>query len=62
MTTEKIYSPISHPSIRHDIATSPIWKGDLYHEDEERPDIPMYIYTIKFDGLKPVQLLNIEKP
>ena len=60
MKTEKVYSPISDASIKSNIANSPIWKN-CYHEDDLKPkSVDMICYHIKFDGLKPVQVTNIE--
>lgn len=64
MTTEKVYSPIRDNNIKNNISSSPIWKN-CYHEDELK-DIPqdtrrsLICYTIKFDGLKPIQVTNIK--
>lgn len=55
--TIKVYSPIYDAHIKDPInlCRSPIWK-EAYHEDEDRPeDVHMYIYEIKFEGLKPIQ-------
>ena len=61
MTTEKVYSPIFDRNIKKDISNSPIWK-DCYHEDDELPiSKTLWCYTIKFDGLVPVQVTNVEK-
>lgn len=64
MTTEKVYSPINDENISNDVFNSPIWK-DCYTEDEFiNTDItlrePWYVYTIKFEGTKPVQVTKIE--
>lgn len=64
MKTEKVYSPILDTNIAKHIALSPIWDvKNCYHEDDEKPSgTPLICYTIKFDGLKPVQVTNISKP
>jgi len=65
MIIEKVYSPIFDKDIKKDINNSPIWK-DCYHQDDipnEYRDInkTLYCYTIKFDGVTPIQVNNIEK-
>ena len=60
MTTEKVYSPIFDKDIHKDIANSPIW-NKVFKEDELVSKIGITEYTIKFDGLKPVQVTNIRK-
>jgi len=62
MKTEKIYSPILDTNISKNINKSPIW-DDCFHEEEEKPSgTPLICYTIKFDGLTPVQVTKISKP
>lgn len=64
METIKVYSPIEDKKIRENLNGSPIWNL-AYHEDElstakvNHTDI--YEYTVKFDGLKPIQLTGIKK-
>jgi len=60
MITEKVYSPIEDKNIKRNLQHSPIWKN-CYKEDETKPNGMMYIYTIKFDGLKPIQVTKISK-
>lgn len=61
MKTEKIYSPIFDKDIRKNINNSPIW-GEAYHESE-LGDVkkPLTEYTVKFDGLKPIQVTKMQK-
>jgi len=60
LETVKVYSPIWDPNIRKELVHSPIW-AECYHEDENRPAKIVNIYYIKFDGLKPVQVVKIIK-
>jgi hypothetical protein len=60
MTTEKVLSPIDDPHIRYTLGRSPIWK-QAYKEDEKLPEGRIYVYHMKFDGLKPVQLLKVSQ-
>lgn len=59
MTIEKIYSTIQDNNIMKDIINSPIWK-ECYHSDDIRPANAIFCYTIKFDGLIPVQVTQVE--
>jgi len=61
MKTEKIYSKINDPKIHKNLADSPIWDEECYHPDEIINKAGLYQYTIKFDGLKPVQVTNVFK-
>jgi hypothetical protein len=64
METVKVYSPIEDKDIRTNLNNSPIWK-QAYHESEYKDVLKKYIqmfeYSIKFDGLKPIQVINIRK-
>ncbi len=57
----KVYSPVEDKEIRSNLNNSPIWKK-AYHEDElpeaNKKHAHMFEYSIKFDGLKPVQVTN----
>jgi len=55
---ETVISPILDKYIKQQLNSSPIWK-DCYHEDEELPNKPLYIYTIKFKHTTPVQVMNV---
>jgi hypothetical protein len=64
METVKVYSPIEDKDIRTNLNNSPIWK-QAYHESEVKEAsknyAQMFEYSIKFDGLKPIQVINIRK-
>lgn len=60
MKTEKVFSKIHDPKIHKDIWNSPIW-DECYHLDEIESKAGFYQYSIKFDGLKPIQVTNIHK-
>jgi len=53
MQTVEVYSKIAHD--KGHIADSPIW-NEANHRDELQDFIGIFKYTIKFDGLKPIQL------
>lgn len=66
MEIVKVYSPVNDDNInRRLIDDSPIWKGLKYTEDEvveaRKTNADLYEYSIKFDGLKPVQVTNVKK-
>ena len=65
MKTEKVYSPIEDKKIRENLQDSPIWRGLRYHESElaeaEKKHPILYEYSIKFDGLKAIQVTDIKK-
>lgn len=62
MIKEKVYSPIHDEKIRQNINESPIW-DECYHEDEIKDiDKPLYCYSMKFEGLTPIQVTKITKP
>ncbi len=66
LTEEKVFSPIEDKQIRQriNLSSSIIW-GTCFKPDEvadfETGYTKMFCYTIKFDGLTPVQLVNIER-
>lgn len=65
MENVKVYSPVEDKEIRNNLNDSPIWK-QAYHADELSEDVrkkhrDMFEYTIKFDGLRPVQVTNVKK-
>jgi hypothetical protein len=64
METVKVYSPVNDENIQKDLNGSPIWKS-AYHETElveaQKKHTEVYEYSIKFDGLKPVQLAGVKK-
>lgn len=65
MEIEKVYSPIDDKDIRTNLIGSPIWTGLRYHstelEEAKRKHPVLFEYSVKFDGLKPVQVTNIQK-
>lgn len=64
METVKVYSKIEDKNIKKNLNDSPIWK-EAIHEDEladvQEKGTPLFEYSIKFDGLKPVQANSIKK-
>jgi len=64
MENVNVYSPVEDKNIRTELNASPIWK-QAYHEDElidaMKKHAIMFHYTIKFDGLKPIQVNNVKK-
>jgi len=63
METIKVFSTIDDKNIKKKLSDSPIW-GDAYTEDElihVDESKKLYQYSIKFDGLKPVQVTKIKK-
>jgi len=65
MKDEKVYSPIEDKEIRSNLQGSPIWTGLRYHSDEletaKKKHEVLYEYSIKFDGLRAVQVTNVQK-
>ena len=60
MTDEIVYSKIHDKRIAKNISKSPIWKE--CHKPEELDSKKGYFkYSIRFNGLKPVQVLSIKK-
>ena len=64
METVKVYSVIEDKNIKKSLNDSPIWKQAI-HEDEladvQEKGKPLFEYTIKFDGTKPVQVTDVKK-
>ena len=60
MEIVKIYSKIEDKQIQKNINNSPIWK-EANHADELDGTTDHFEYTIKFDGLTPIQVTNIRK-
>jgi hypothetical protein len=62
---EKVYSPVEDKNIRVNLNNSPIWTGLRYHSTElveaKKKHSVLFEYSIKFDGLKPIQVTNIQK-
>lgn len=57
---EKVYSTVQDNNFAKNISDSPVWKNCL-HSSEVSKDFYGYVYTVLFDGLKPVQLTNTRK-
>ena len=64
METVKVFSPIDDKNIRNNLDGSPIWKS-AYHESElneaQKKHTVLFEYSIKFDGLKCIQVTGIKK-
>lgn len=64
METIKVYSPVQDKAIQKNLNDSPIWK-QAFHADEleeaRKKHPEMYEYTIKFDGVKPIQVTGTKK-
>lgn len=59
-----VYSTVEDKGIKRNLQDSPMWKKSIHPDDLEndrRPGIPMYKYSFKFDGLKPVQVNSVKK-
>jgi len=65
MTFEKVISPVFDKKINSNINESPIWKKAYKPEElteEVRNMHPVwYEYTIKFDGVKPIQMTKMKE-
>jgi hypothetical protein len=63
MTTEIVYSPIKDEDIKNHLDSSDIWNS-AFTEDEynewKNSHNHWFKYTIKFDGLRPIQCTNIQ--
>lgn len=64
MTVEKVLSPVKDEKMNSHINESEVWKK-AYHPDEVTDEIRAkfpnwFLYTIKFDGLKPIQVMKFE--
>ena len=64
MESVKVYSPVNDENIKKNLDGSPIWKK-AYTASElgeaKKTNATVYEYTIKFDGLKPVQVTDTKK-
>jgi hypothetical protein len=64
MENVNVYSPVDDPKIKTEFQNSPIWKK-AYTEEEYQGNPKRYpvwfLYSFKFDGLKPKQVTNIQK-
>ncbi len=64
LITEKVYSPVEDKNIKNRLVESPIWKK-CYKKEELTEEVlgsvqRMFEYTIKFDGLVPVQVTKVK--
>ncbi len=63
---EKVFSPIEDKTINQlgNLSKSSIWLNCFKPTEVEHFEAgytKMFCYTIKFNGLKPVQLINVER-
>jgi len=64
MENVNVYSPVEDKTIKNNINDSPIWKKASTEEEyvENTRRYPIWFkYSFKFDGLKPVQVTNVQK-
>lgn len=65
MIKEEIYSPIEDLEMSKNLGDSPVWKLCFRKEELNTVDAQkhreMWKYSVKFDGLIPVQLTKIER-
>lgn len=63
MKTEQIWSPIEDKKIAENLDTSKIWMK-AFKPEEVTPTMlaatSWWVYTIKFDGIKPIQVTKIK--
>lgn len=64
MVKEEVYSPVEDKNIREHLEDSIMWQKAF--KRDEITDVMLHstdwwVYTIKFDGTTPTQLLNIKK-
>lgn len=64
METVKVYSPVNDENIKKNLEGSPIWKKAYTAEElavAKKTNATLYEYSIKFDGLRPIQLTDFKK-
>jgi hypothetical protein len=64
MEDVKVYSPVEDKGIRENLNGSPIWKKAYHKEDLPRvqaANAVVFEYSIKFNGLTPVQVTDVKK-
>lgn len=65
LVDEKVYSPVNDIDIRKHLNESEIWKNAFKKEELTKEVLNkypnMFEYSIKFDGLKPVQLTGVKQ-
>lgn len=61
---EKVYSPVHDVDIKKHLNESEIWKNAFKKEELTKEVLNkypnMFEYSVKFDGLKPVQLAGVK--
>jgi len=64
LVDEKVYSPVNDTDIRKHLNESEIWKNAFKKEELTKEVLNKYPnmieYSVKFDGLKPVQLTGVK--
>lgn len=64
IVVENVYSPIDDPKMGKNVANSKVW--DLCFKEEEmsrelaNKHPRMFVYTVKFDGVTPIQVTKIK--
>jgi len=62
LKTEKVYSQIEDKNIKIDVLDSIIWKNCEHPDDVDKNTLSGWFeYTIKFDGVTPVQCTKVKK-
>jgi len=64
METVKVYSPVEDKGIKKNLKGSPIWEKSIHADDlneEFKPGKVLFEYTIKFEGLEPIQVTKVKK-
>lgn len=66
MITEVVLSPVKDEKINSHINESPIWKNafkpeEVTEEVRAKHNNVFYSYTIKFDGLRPIQCTKFKE-
>ena len=62
LKAEKVYSPLKDDNIKNDLMNSPIWKRCEHPDNIDDIDLTGWFeYTIKFDGVTPVQVSKVKK-
>jgi len=64
LVDEKVYSPVNDIDIKKHLNESEIWKNAFKKEELTKEVLNkypnMFEYSVKFDGLKPVQLTGVK--
>ena len=59
-----VYSPVEDKKIKSNINGSPMWKKSIHPDDlaeAQQKGKPLFEYTMKFAGTKPMQVTNVKK-